>query len=312
MKRKYIKLLAIGLAAVQTLGIAACGSEKETETAKAEEEAATVTENKADTTGEGETEDVETVYFAFTTTSVNSYIDENGKPDGYEFAAVKAIFDKLPQYKLEYVPTTDEDLLIGLETGKYDIGVKGAWWTAEREEKFVFPEHYIGTSIIGLTFRTEDSDVIKDIDSFAQSGGKLVPISPQNAQYSIIENYNANHPDAPIELTELDTFGSNDAYQWILEGRYDAYVDILSSFDSRVTAEDGEYHQYAEQLSYVAYEAIPTWAFFNKDDQEIADAFDKAWEEVYEEGTFEELAQKYFGYSLFEYVPEGFQKGDQL
>ena len=68
-----------------------------------------------------------------------------------------------------------------------------------------------------------------------------------------------------LPLKELDTFGSNDAYQWILEGRYDAYVDIRSSFDKRFTAEDGEYHQYADQLTYITYEAIPTWAFFNKD-----------------------------------------------
>lgn len=83
-------------------------------------------------------------------------------------------------------------------------------------------------------------------------------------------------------------------------------------YDDRVAAEDGEYHQYADQLSYVPYEAIPTWAFFNKNNQEVADAFDEAWEQLYEQGVFEELAQKYFGYSLFDYVPEGYQKGDEL
>ena len=150
------------------------------------------------------------------------------------------------------------------------------------------------------------------MESFAKFSGKLVPISPQNAQYAIISHYNETHPDAQVELTELDTFSSNDSYQWVLEGRYDAYADLRSYYDIRIAAEDGEYHQYADQLSFVPYEAIPTWAFFNKDNQEVADAYDKAWEEVYEEGTFEELAQKYYGYSLFEYVPEGYQRGDQL
>ena len=211
-------------------------------------------------------------------------------------------------YKMEF----DEDLLVGLESGKYDIGTKGAWWTAAREESYIFPEHYIGTSILGIVIRSEDAGKITDMESFAAYSGNLVPISPQNAQYSIVQNYNKNHPDAQVKLTELDNFGSNDAYQWVLEGRYDGYIDIRRIFDTRVLAEDGEYHQYADKLSYVPYEAIPTWAFFNKNNQELADEFDKAWEEVYEEGTFEELAQKYFGYSLFDYVPEGYKKGDEL
>lgn len=303
MKKKYLKLLSISLATVFALGLTACGSSD----AGAGAASSSDSGNTAAASG-----DVETVYYAFTTTGANSYIDENGNPDGYEFAAVNAIFDLLPQYKLEFVPTSDEDLLVGLESGKYDIATKGAWWTAAREEKYIFPEHFIGTSIIGITIRTEDADKITDLESFAKSGGKLVPISPQNAQYQIIQNFNNNHPDNPLPLEELDTFGSNDAYQWILEGRYDAYVDIRSTFDKRILAEDGEYHQYADQLTYVTYEAIPTWAFFNKDNQELADAYDQAWEQLNEQGVFEELAQKYFGYSLFEYVPEGYKKGDEL
>ena len=310
MKKNYLKLLSISLATVFALGLTACGSsDAGASAAPSSGSGAASSSDSGNTAASG---DVETIYYAFTTTGANSYIDENGNPDGYEFAAVNAIFDLLPQYKLEFVPTSDEDLLVGLESGKYDVATKGAWWTAAREEKYVFPEHFIGTSIIGITIRTEDADKITDLESFAKSGGKLVPISPQNAQYQIIQNFNNNHPDNPLPLEELDTFGSNDAYQWILEGRYDAFVDILSSFDRKVLAEDGEYHQYADQLTYITYEAIPTWAFFSKDNQELADAYDQAWEQLNEQGVFEELAQKYFGYSLFEYVPEGYKKGDEL
>lgn len=300
MKKNITKIAALGLAAVMTFGLAACGSD------------AASASNTAHNSGGTSEDGVRTIYYAFTTEGANSYIDENGNPDGYEFAAVNAVFDLLPQYQLEFVPTSDEDLLVGLESGKYDVGTKGAWWTAAREEKYVFPEHYIGTSIIGITFRTEVADKVTDLESFARYSGNLVPISPQNAQYNIIQHYNETHPDAQVNLTELDNFSSNDAYQWVLEGRYDAYVDIRSTYDRRIAAEDGEYHQYADQLSYVTYEAIPTWAFFNKNDQEVADAFDEAWEQLYEQGVFEELAQKYFGYSLFDYVPEGYRKGDQL
>lgn len=316
MKKNNLKLLAFILAAASALGLTGCGSAEAAGASSAAGGSAAADTGSdtavAESGGSEATGEARTVYYAFTTTGINSYIDENGNPDGYEFAAVNAIFDLLPQYELEYVPTSDEDLLVGLESGKYDVATKGAWWTAAREESYIFPEHYIGTSIIGITIRTEDTDTITSLEEFGKSGGSLVPISPQNAQYNVIENYNKTHPDAQVDLQELDTFGSNDAYQWILEGRYDAYVDILSSFDMKVKAEDGEYHQYADQLTYIVYEAIPTWAFFNKNDQELADAFDEAWEQLWEQGVFEELSQKYFGYSLFEYVPEGYQKGDEL
>ena len=39
----------------------------------------------------------------------------------------------------------------------------------------------------------------KTIDDFAKNKGKLVPISPQNAQWNVITSYNEKHQDAPIE-----------------------------------------------------------------------------------------------------------------
>lgn len=240
------------------------------------------------------------------------YIDENGASDGYEVAVLKAIDELLPEYEFEFVGTNDDDLLIGVESGRYQIGTKGVWWTAARTESYVFPEHYIGSSITGLTFKTEYADQIKDMESFAGFSGRLVPLAPQNAQYTIVENYNKTHPDAQVELIAAEQFSNSDSYQWVLEGRYDAVFDIKTSYENNVVREGGEYHDYADQLSYVAYKAIPTWPLFNQKEQELADAYDKAWETLYEDGTLEALQQEYFGYSLFEYIPEGYQKGDDV
>lgn len=240
------------------------------------------------------------------------YIDENGNPEGYEVAVLKAVDELLPQYEFEFIATHDDDLLIGVESGKYQIGTKGIWWTAARSESYVFPEHYIGASITGLAFRSENADQITDMESFADFSGRLVPLAPQNAQYTIVENYNKNHPDHLIELVAAEQFSNSESYQWVLEGRYDAVFEIKTNFEHNVVSENGEYHQYADQLSYVAYEAIPIWTLLNINEQELADAFDQAWEQLYNDGTLEQLQQEYFGYSLFEYVPEGYQKGDEL
>ena len=43
------------------------------------------------------------------------FVDEKGESDGYEVAVLKAIDEKLPDYKFEYTGTSDDDLLIGLD-----------------------------------------------------------------------------------------------------------------------------------------------------------------------------------------------------
>lgn len=249
--------------------------------------------------------DVKTVYVAHTQNYVPyDFINENGESDGFEVRVLKEIDELLPDYEFNFVPTSDDELLIGVESGKYNIGVKGAWYTEERGEKFLFPKNYIAASVLGLVIRTENADEIKDLESFAKFSGKLVPIAPQNAQYNVVKEYNDQHPDNKVKLVESDVFEISEAYPWIVEGRYDAFFAIKLAFEDTVTAEDGAYHDYADKLSYITYKAIPTWALFNKKDKDLADAYDKAYETLKENGKLDDLQQEYFGENIFQYVQE--------
>ena len=176
------------------------------------------------------------------------YVNEKGESDGFEVQVLKAVDELLPQYEFSFFPTSDDDLLIGVESGKYDIGVKGAWFTEERAKKYVFPKSNIAASIIGITFRTENSKEITDMESFARFSGKLVPIAPQNAQWAIVEEYNKTHPDNQVKLVASEAFNVSDAYTWVLEGRYDAYFDIKLSFGNNVTSETGAYHEFVDSF----------------------------------------------------------------
>lgn len=262
----------------------------------------TTSSNQSEAANEGE---VKKIVVAHTQTYVPyDFVNDNGESDGFEVQVLKEVDELLPQYEFEFVPTSDDDLLIGTESGKYNVGVKGAWFTQERAEKFIFPKNYIAASIIGLTFRTENADQIKDMESFAKFSGKLVPIAPQNAQYNVVEEYNDNNPENPIELVASESFDVADAYTWLLEGRYDAYFNIKLSFESNVVKEDGAYHDLADKLSFVPYKAIPTWPLFNKGDQELADAYDEAIKQLQESGIISELSQEYFNENIFDYIQE--------
>ncbi len=248
-------------------------------------------------------EGAKTVYVAHTQTYIPyDFVNDKGESDGFEVQVLKAVDELLPEYTFEFVPTTDDDLLIGVESGKYTLGIKGVWFTQERAQKYIFPKNNIAASIIGLAIRADTADQIKDIDSFAAFSGKLVPIAPQSAQYAVVQDYNAAHPDKPIILVPSETFTITDAYSWVLEGRYDGFFDIKLSFQSNVVDEKGPYHDLADKLAYVPYKAIPTWPLFNKNEQALADAYDGAIQQMTESGKIQELSQQYFGEDIFQYI----------
>ena len=223
------------------------------------------------------------------------FVNDKGESDGFEVAVLKEIDKLLPEYEFEFHPTSDDDLLIGVQQGKYDFGTKGVWITEERKKKYVFPSNPIGASVIGIVIRSDTADKITDLPSFARFSGKLVPIGAANAQYSVIADYNKSHPDAEIKLVAGDQFGASDGYVWVNEGRYDAFVDIKLSFQNNVLKEGAPYAQYKDKLKYITYKGIPTWPIFNRKKKALASAYDKAIAKLQKDGTISRLAVQYFG-----------------
>lgn len=232
------------------------------------------------------------------------FVNANGEADGFEVAVMKEVAKKLPQYEFKFTPTSDDDLLIGVESGKYQVGTKGIWKTDARMKKYVFPKNYIGASVIGLVIRKDTAQQIKDMDSFAAFSGKLVPIAPQDARYMVIENYNKAHSDRPIQLKSSEAFQIADAYSWVMEGRYDGYLEVELSYKNNIEKADAPYHQFADALTYLRYKGIPTYPLFNKKEQQLADDYDKAIQELRDEGKIAELEQQYFGESMSQYISE--------
>jgi L-cystine transport system substrate-binding protein len=245
---------------------------------------------------------VQKVRVAHTQTYVPyDFINEKGESDGFEVAVLREVDALLPDYEFEFVGTSDDDLLIGIESGKYATGTKGAWITDERKKKYIIPQNNVAVSIIGIVYRKENADAIRDMESFARFSGKLVPIAPQNAQYAVVEDYNAKHPDNQVKLVPSDSFSVPDAYTWVIEGRYDAFFAIKLSFQTQVEAADGAWHRYADRLVYSPYRGIPTYPLFNRAHQDLAGKYDAALVTLRENGKLKELSQRYFGEDIFQY-----------
>lgn len=256
--------------------------------------------------GKKDDSSVRIIQVAHTPTNVPyGFLNEKVESDGFEVSVMKAVDELLPQYEFKFNAVSDDELLIGIETGKYQVGTKGAWLTEERKKKFLIPSEPIAASVIGLVYRTSDADKIHDMDSFAAYSGKLIPISPLSAQYSVIEDYNKSHEGKPqIQLVPSDVFDIADSYLWVLEGRYDGYLVLKLSFEKNVLNENGPYHQFADKLSYVPYKGIPTWPLFNKQESQLVADYENAIKTLKENGTIAELSQKYFGENVFDFVTD--------
>ncbi|MHB8062626.1 MAG: transporter substrate-binding domain-containing protein [Ruminiclostridium sp.] len=227
-----------------------------------------------------------------------SWLDEKGNATGYDVETMKLVDELLPQYEFEYVGTSSDDLLLGVEQGKYQVGVKNAFWTKERTEKFIFPKEFLGLSSTGLVLKKSNEN-IKTLADFAKAGFTLAPIAANNAQYTIIDEYNKANPNNTVKLQAGDAF-TVDVVQWVNEGRVDGGVIIEGAFDKQVKADDGQYHKFANDVVYNEFAVIKTWPLFNKKEQAFADAYDGAIKKLKEEKKTNELSTEFYGKDLFE------------
>ena len=227
-----------------------------------------------------------------------TYVDEKGEPAGYDIDVMKLVDEKLEDYTFEYVGTTSDDLLIGVEQGKYQVGVKNAFFTEERAQKYIYPKQFIGISSAGLVLNKQN-EAIKTLEDFAKKQFKLAPIAANNAQYTIIAEYNAANPNNPVKLEAGEEFGV-DVVQWVNEGRVDGGVIIEGMFNKQVKEADGPYHAFKDDVVYNEFAVIKTWPLFNKKQQAFADAYDEAMQEIEASGELQKLSEKHYGRNLFE------------
>lgn len=278
---KFLKVAATGMALITF--IAGCGS-----TASSGSKSASA----------GAKKEVRTVKVAFDQGGKPiGYVDEKGNPTGYELEVMKLVDKALPEYKFEYVPTSSEDLLVGVQQGKYQVGVKNAWFTEERTKSYIFPKEFLGLSGVGLLLKKENKDV-KDLSDFAKKKLSLAPIAASNAQYTIVDEYNQANPDNKVKLEAGDAF-SVDVVQWVNEGRVDGGIYLGATYEKQVLAKDGPYHNLADQVVYNEFTVVKTWPLFNKKEQEFADAFDKAIKILKEEKKTNEIMVKFYNNDLF-------------
>jgi L-cystine transport system substrate-binding protein len=155
-------------------------------------------------------------------------------------------------------------------------------------------------NIEGLLIHRKFSDV-KNLEDAAKRKLRLVPMLPGDGNHGILLEFNKRHPDAPVEIPLSDNPDLTLQFKWIAEGRYDFNIGPKQFYELLVESEDGELHDLSKDITFIEFGSVRTWPIFRKDEQELADAYDRAVKKLKEDGTLRKLAVQFIGYDTWAY-----------
>ncbi|MBW7454913.1 transporter substrate-binding domain-containing protein [Paenibacillus sepulcri] len=224
-----------------------------------------------------------------------SFFDENNQRVGYLEDYLKALEEKLPEYKFEYESVDWDSMLIGTDTGKYAFMASNVFKTPEREEKYIYPKKEFVYSLISLLTRT-DRDDIKTLDDVV--GKKLVPMVPTDGMRVVVDDYNKAHPDNTIKIENIDKRTTADVFNFLRTKQYDTSISLSLNFQG-ATEEERKDLKISAMVS-----KEPAYLLFNKKQGALADKVDAVTDELTKDGTLSKLSEKWFGVDVFKSIDE--------
>jgi L-cystine transport system substrate-binding protein len=205
-----------------------------------------------------------------------TYHDASGALAGFDIEIAKAIAEKLG-VKAEFLEGKWDGLIAGLDANRYDAVINEVGITDARKAKYDFSDPYIASKAV-LIVRGDNAD----IKNFADLKGK-------KAAQSLTSNFAQLAETNGAELVGTDGF--DQSIQLLLTGRADATInDSLSFLDFKKHKPDADV-KIAAQEQNADYSGV----IVRKGDPELVAAINKALAEIKSDGTYQKIADTYFG-----------------
>jgi len=204
------------------------------------------------------------------------YVDDNGEPDGFDVALIKAIGEKLG-VEVE-IENMEFDALVASIGNKIDIAIAGMTVTDERKENADFSDAYYDA--VQYVILPEGSEIA----SFDDLAGKSIGV-----QLGTTGDFIASDD---VDGADVKQYNKGvDAVNDLVNGRLDCVIIdknpalvFAGKFEGQLTAVPGE--QFGFDVENYAI-AMP------KGDTALAAQINGALKEIKEDGTFEELVKTY-------------------
>lgn len=264
MKKSLVLLMTMVLAL--TMIVTACGT------------------SGNDAAGGNDSAEQETFKFAMSGLYKPFNFKENGELVGFDVEIGKAIAERMGM-KAEPVTNPWESIIPGLTSDKYDAIIGSMAITEERLEVVNFSEPYYRSG--AQIFVAADNNEIKSSEDL---NGKVIGVVKASTFKDVAMEYTDQVKEYDSDLTALADLPS---------GRIDAV--ITDQMVGLVVMKEGEVD--------IKDVGEPLWIdemgiAIKKEDEELLEKVNQALAEVIEDGTYEEISNKWFGRSILgeEYV----------
>ena len=219
--------------------------------------------------------------------------EEDGELTGQNIELIKAVFEKLPQYKLKIVKVEFSSIFSGLTSGRYQIAVNNLAKNAEREKNYLFTDPIFKNSYV-VIFKN-GSDKAKTADEWSDLAGLSTVGSSGVNSTTAIEEYNKANPDNTIELN----YSSEDLksqLEGVESGKYDFLVMDKPMFEyyQKEYSLDLTGKTISGDLSTALMCEPYSYFVVGKEETQLAEDINAALKEVVEDGTSKQINEKYF------------------
>ena len=205
-----------------------------------------------------------------------TYHDPNGQLVGFDVEIGREIAKRLG-VKPEFLEGKWDGLIAGLDANRYDAVINQVGITEQRKQKYDFSDPYIASKAVLIV--RGDNDGIK---GFADLQGK------KSAQ-SLTSNFAKLAEESGASLVGTDGF--DQSIQLVLNGRADATInDSLSFLDFKKHKPDANVKIAAQEA-----DADHSGVIIRKGEPELLAAINKALAEIKADGTYQKIADTYFG-----------------
>lgn len=270
--KKHWAFLPIGAAA---LFLSACGSSD-----SADNTDSSSTEGETDLLAEIQEEGTlvigtEGTYPPFT------FHDDSGELTGFDVEIAREVADRLG-VEAEFLETQWDAMFAGLDAERFDMVANQVGINEERQESYDFSDPYITSTAVLVVAEGNE-----EIQSFDDLEGKL------SAQ-SLTSNYAETATSYGAELEGVEGF--NQAIELLVSGRVDSTVnDNLTVLDFQNQRPDAGI-KVVDKSDDAAQSAL----LFRKGNETFVEAANEALAEMIEDGTYEEISNKWFGENVLE------------
>ena len=276
MKKRFV---SAALAAVMALSMTACGSSNSAaETTAADTEAA---ESQAEetTAEEAKTTDGGTLIVGFDQDfPPMGFVGDDGEYTGFDLELAQEAAKRLGlEYKAQPIAWDSKDM--ELESGNIDCIWNGFTMTG-REDDYTWTEPYMANKQVFVV--ANDSD----INSQADLAGKIVEVQADSSAEAALKEA----PELTATFKELLTTADyNTAFMDLEQGAVDAIAMDVIVAGYQIQQRNADFKILDDSLSEEEY-----GVGFKKGNTELRDKVQSTLEEMAEDGTLQEVSEKWF------------------